>query len=238
MPDRITPEGLIDPFSAGKDAAEKKLARYFGKTFKGQKLEMVELLQIADPVDPGLDFWKMWLDELNAQVPGMLGSFAEEAALVSIEITGIGVEWDFILESTQEWASSYGFDLVKGINDNSRKFLQKALKDFYAAETRDRAALIQRINSAPWWGPVRAEMIGITEASRGFEQGQILYAQELQKIGVETDPVWHTNNDDLVCPICMPNNQKRESEGWTVAEVPGHPRCRCWTTLEVVEDDA
>ena len=58
--------------------------------------------------------------------------------------------------------------------------------------------------------------------------------KELAAQGIEMIEVWNTNNDELVCDICEPLNQKEKGDGWDESDgPPAHVRCRCWTNHEL-----
>jgi ribosomal protein S2 len=83
------------------------------------------------------------------------------------------------------------------------------------------------------FGPVRAEIIAITEVTRAAVEGERAMVAEVAKQGIQMVAVWNTNNDEIVCPICAPLNQKKQGEAWTFPP-PAHPRCRCWLNHDFV----
>jgi SPP1 gp7 family putative phage head morphogenesis protein len=82
--------------------------------------------------------------------------------------------------------------------------------------------LIESLDSL--YGPVRAEMIAVTETTRAAVQGQAALVDELNKEGIVMVATFLTSEDETVCPICAPLNGKQVDE----SEFPPlHPRCRC-----------
>ena len=147
-----------------------------------------------------------------------------------MERSGIGVDYDDVLNLSSKWASDYGFELVTNINANSQRALQAALQDFYSGKL-DYNGVVNNISG--YFSPVRAEMIASTEISRGFSQGGELYEQQLRQMGYNTDIIWYTQEG--ACEICKPNHkQLKRRNGWTVAGVPAHPRCRCWEEVLIL----
>ncbi len=232
MPHRVSLSGNTDQSEAEKDAEEIEVAAFFGEQFEIQLAELEALLDPNNPEMPPESFWEKWRAIFLAFLTPKLAEWAIEAARAEILASGIGVSVEAIIAAANNWASTFGFNLVTGINESSRQLLQRELVNFFQSTEPSLEALITRLT--PQFGAVRAEMIAITEVTRGFEQGTLIYTDELRKIGIGTDLRWHTFQDERVCPICVPNEGKLRSEGWTVSEIPAHPRDRCWTTIEVI----
>jgi hypothetical protein len=99
--------------------------------------------------------------------------------------------------------------------------------------------LESRLSSA--YGPVRAEMISVTEITRAAEQGENGAIGLLlgDNPGIEREDIWQTSQDDRVCLVCGPLNDRKAGgyDGnqpyWTHpdsgarVQIPAHPRCRC-----------
>ena len=133
------------------------------------------------------------------------------------------------------FSETHVFGLVKDLNLSSQKHLQKSLTNFFNTPEDLRSVDDLAANIATRFGATRAENIAITEVTRGFERGKEIDQEELARLGIKTEPRWHTKRDEEVCIICRPNEDLLKSEGWTAAGIPAHPRDRCWTTIEVVE---
>jgi hypothetical protein len=80
------------------------------------------------------------------------------------------------------------------------------------------------------FGPVRAEMISVTEITRAASQGEQQVAKELADAGINMIPIWQTNEDEIVCEICMPRNEQEITDNFYP---PAHPRCRCWVNYKL-----
>ena len=131
-----------------------------------------------------------------------------------------------------QWAQSYSHELVKGITDTTQKIINDALTNFFE-QSMTRADLEKMISDA--FGPVRTEMIAVTEVTRAATEAEIEVGEELADEGILMIAIWKTRNDELVCPICGPLNEK-PADGYTgkrrpywgnVGAPPAHPRCRC-----------
>lgn len=200
-----------------QEAAYAKLIAKLLKAYGGRLLE-----KLGDPPDlSNLDqsFW----DEEAKELVKNLSPFGEQvfldAALRLMETTPLGVDWALVNERAVEWASRYTYDLVRGINQTTRGTLQRTLTDYFNLGLT-REDLEGRIR--PLFGPVRAEMIAVTEVTRAASEGEQALARELHEQGIDMIPVWQTNNDELVCPQCGPKHDQPIRDD---IFPPEHPRC-------------
>lgn len=220
-----------------RDELERRLARVVAKE---QRAELEKLLKLlGDPpvmsnVPP--EYWLNGFNAIQAAVMPILEEvFIDQAEIVMRKIK-ISVEWDTVNEDAARWARQYSYELVKKLTEKSREGLRQAVEDYYRSNLTlgDLQKRLER-----WFGPVRAEMISITEITRAAVEGELNLARRLegQNANLRMVAYWVTNNDERVCPICGPRNDTRQGEGWTVPP-PAHPRCRCWVRHEVEVKDA
>ena len=213
-----------------RDELERQLARKLGGLQRAQLGRLLEAL--GDP--PKIDnvpssFW----DEVGRELAGIIAPFLEDIYLQQakrlMEKNPVGVDWALVNEKAIEWASRYTFDLVRNINTVSRRAIQKAVSAYF-----ERGQTIGDLEKAlsGLFGPVRAEMIAVTEITRAASQGEMSFVDDLKAMGIEMIVKWATNRDELVCPICAPRNGKKQGDGWD-APPPAHPRCRCWLNSEL-----
>uniref|UniRef100_A0A6M3JC47 Putative portal protein n=1 Tax=viral metagenome TaxID=1070528 RepID=A0A6M3JC47_9ZZZZ len=221
--------GLVDPNSDAKDAAERRLQRLLRERLDGQLNEVMDAL--GDPPDIwrlGPAFWETQTGLLLAPVRGVLESMARDSAERLMVKQAVGVSWDLVAERAADWARKYGFDLVKGITDTTAKMTGK----YVARYIEEQGQTIGDLQAAltPWFGPVRAEKISVTEVTRAFAQGELDVVQAAKDAGMEMRQIFHTERDDLVCIVCEPlDNQETD-------EIPPlHPLCRCWLSHEWVK---
>ncbi len=156
----------------------------------------------------------------QAVTPTLETTFLTAAQTLS-ENVGIGLDWTLVNQRAADWASRYTYDLVRGATDNSRRFLQQAVSDFYNGSI-DNAHLQTRI--ARVFGPARASGIAVTEVTRASVEGDKATVDELARLGLTMEGFWDTVSDGHVCAICDGNNGKPCSQ---VGYPPGHPKCRC-----------
>jgi len=216
------------PDLPGRNDWERKLARLLGRYFQGRLADLIE--QLGDP--PNLNNvsqeWYDSLDEVQVPLVDVLEAIYLDSAKMLLDTQRIGTDWGLVNARAVEWARQYGFGLVKDINTTTRSNLQSIIPGFFEESGRTIGDLKQSLSGT--FGPVRAEMIAITETTRAASEGQLWLEDELRKDGIATYRVWQTNRDETVCPICAPRHGKRIEDGQLP---PAHPRCRCWWNLEV-----
>jgi len=216
---------------------EAQYARLMAKLLKAYGGRLLE--KLGDPPDlknlPA-DFWD---DEANRLVE-VLSPFGKrvylDAARELMKQTRIEVDWNVINENAAKWSRQHtGGWLARKINDTTRDTIEleiRRLKESIPAYFERQMTigdLEQRLQENGLFGPVRAEMIAVTEVTRAASEGEQEMARELAAAGIEMVPVWQTNNDELVCEICEPKNERPIKD----AEYPpAHPRCRCWVNYE------
>ena len=224
----------LDPFAEVRDDDERRLLRLLKARLNGQFDDVMGLL--GDP--PDLNnltdaFWNTEAGKMLADVRPELERLAMRATVAASVAATIPVIWDeaVIFAEAARWAASYGYDLIRGITDNTRRGVQEAVRRFI--ETPGRTIGQLRDELTPMFNERRAQTIAVTETTRSYAEGTELVRQELDRGGIRMEETWQTSNDERVCPVCGPNDGKRKSEGWTVTGAPAHPNCRCWITLEL-----
>jgi hypothetical protein len=175
---------------------------------------------------------EFWIKENGRMINELSGEmefiYLQQAEALSRSLP-IGVDWGLVNESAVTWANRYTFDLVSGINRTSQQALQKAVSSYFE-QGWTIGDLESRIGNI--YAPYRSEMIAVTEVTRAAAQGEMSITDELRKQGVNMIPIWQTNEDELVCPLCGPLNDKERGDGWTDPP-PRHPRCRCFVNHEL-----
>ena len=132
------------------------------------------------------------------------------------------MDWRLVNEQVQKWSKQYTFDLVNGINDTSRNFLQGSLSEWISSG-QPLDELISTLE--PMFGSVRASMIAATEITRCFAEGN---QETWRQSGVVDGVRWLTAEDELVCPICAPLDGQTADLSKGFDGPPAHPNCRCY----------
>lgn len=217
-----------------RDEWEQKLATALARLGSRQRERVIAAL--GDPPDLNNlspEFWNETTTEMRGEIYTVLEKiFLESANNMLVDFPSIGVDWTLINERAAQWARQYTYDLVRGINQNTRAALQQKVASYF----EDGLTIGDlRETIAPLFGSVRAEIIATTEVTRAAVNGELEIARGLREQGIQMIEVWNTRKDEIVCPICAPRNGKRRGDGWDVPP-PGHPRCRCWLAHEFKED--
>lgn len=229
MPSRVNLDGVRDPDALEKDRAEARWANGLAGVLSDQYDDLAGVLDPSAPANPPADWWEKWRLALVASLGVGLLDLSHAAAQSAVERYGIGVDWDAVLQSSQQWATQYSYELVRGINATSQAALQRMIQQYYSGSV-DYDTLLNMLASQ--YGPTRAASIAATEVTRGFEQGVEIYQQELGRMGIQADRIWYTV--DGGCPICRPFHGRLKSEGWSAGPPPVHPNCKCYTEVVVL----
>lgn len=155
----------------------------------------------------------------------------ERMALVAAATTyaalPVGVDWALVALDAAEWATTYSYDLVTGLNEYSQKVLRQKVPQFI--DTPGQTIGDLRRELTPTFGPQRAESIAVTEVTRAYGEGERMMAARAQEAGLELTAYWQTVKDEKVCPLCAPLDgqpQNRWAELSPGADwVPRHPGC-------------
>lgn len=221
-----------------RDEIERRLARVIGREQRAALNELLKLLgnpPLLENVPP--EYWETGFKQLASAIePELVNIYMEQAQAFLSEIP-IGVSWDAINTGASEYARTYGYDLVREIAQNTQngvaeilRLLQEEIPAFYE-EGLSLGELEARLSR--WFGPVRAEMIAVTETTRAATEAERAVVEQIySESGVRMIPYWNTENDELVCPICGPRDNKPITDG---KFPPAHPRCRCWATHRMPE---
>lgn len=183
---------------------------------------------------------KKYFDEIKERlidvVLSPISTAAAKAAVEAAEIAfsmGLGIDWNLVNNAAIYTASIYTYDFVSRMTESMQAHLAMAITDSVALG-EPLSALIDRV--ADVFGRSRAEAIGITETTRIFSQANVEYWKRTRMLS----KVWVTANDELVCDICGPQDQKVipiDETGFNgvfsgvkvdVPYPPAHVRCRCY----------
>lgn len=223
-----------------REEMEGRLARALGKLQRSQLARLIEYLGDPPRVENVPEsFWQEIGQELLEVLRPFLASlYQAQAAEMLAAMPAIGVDWALVHEAAATWARQHAGQLVAGINAHTREALGRAVSGFFE-DGLTRGELEGQL--AGLFGPVRAEMIAVTEVTRAAAEGQQGLVSEVAAQGIEMVDAWSTRNDELVCPICGPLHG-RDADGYDAGRVPywihpvtgvrygkppAHPRCRC-----------
>lgn len=130
-------------------------------------------------------------------------------------------DYRLLNEAAYRYAERHTFELVGGITDTSKRALQREFAEWIESG-EPLPKLTERIK--PLYGPVRANMIAVTEITRAYADSNVMAWREL---GVDAQK-WQTTVDEDVCEICAPKHGQEYQLGDPDGTPPGHVNCRCW----------
>lgn len=173
-------------------------------------------------------------DELRAALGPEI---AQITTAQMIGLAGAGVSFDVALVSAEAVAASRAItaELAMTLDRTTRRLVGEATASFFQTPGMTRGDLEALLE--PAFGPVRAEMIAVTEVTRASSEATNMHQRMLAAEGIYMRRVWITMHDELVCQICGPLNGQPE-EVWFARfpdGPPAHPRCRCDQALTVQE---
>lgn len=137
--------------------------------------------------------------------------------------------WELANQAAAEWALSYGYELVRGILDTTRDWLQLQIAE-YVNNSQTIGELIQRIQAGSGYSEARAHRIGVTEITRAFQMGSVA---AWRASGVIEHKQVRVNEDEKVCPICSAKSGKIYELDDPEGDPPFHVSCRCWSVPKV-----
>ena len=224
------------PDVVNRDAKEAALAKAVSKEFS---IAVKELLILFPEMEEfiatvPIEFWTaQQIALVSAIAPQLLNIYVAQAETMIDDLVIYGVDWALVNEAAADWASTYTFDLVGGINNTSRAALQKLIPAFFE-EGMTLAQLRDRLSSI--YGPTRAELIASTETTRAASEGEQEVSKRLAEQGINMQPIWLTMEDEIVrqCPVCWPKNNKKIGVEIPDEYPPAHPRCRCSVVYEMI----
>ena len=225
------------PDVLNRDELEEELARAVAGKFAKQRRELIALLGVPPNMyNVPMDFWANGGKEMRAAIEPILEKVYLQQAMTVVDTATIGFDWALVNADAIDWVSTYTFELAEGItrttiNGTQKKVRQVIQQFFDEGLTMPQTIARMRQQLAGIYGPVRAEMIAITEVTRAAAEGERQAAALIEReSGVKMVPTWQTSNDELVCPICGPKHDKVITDG---EFPPAHPRCRCWVAYEL-----
>ncbi len=158
---------------------------------------------------------------------------------------GVRTSWEVWDRAAADMARRYRFDLIKDLNESTRRQLGRAVAEWIESEDAFPALVkkVRRILPArkpPGTVRDRAQLIATTEVTRIYADSRLagMQAAGLRRMR------WRTAEDELVCPLCGPLGAADGGRGAVgdaaagrfvdpvtgraVRPPPRHPGCRCW----------
>jgi SPP1 gp7 family putative phage head morphogenesis protein len=208
-------------------AAEEALRRKLQAVLQAQRARVAQAIADGEEID-----WNELMAELRAVMTPALAAAATQQAVIYAAALNIPLDIAKVNVAAWAWATSYSYELIKGITDTTQALVSQVTAQFIATPGMTVGDIVAALE--PTFGPVRAQMIAVTETTRAYSQANRVTQEMLREMGIETVLIWQTEKDDKVCDICGPLDGLPEPEWGGVGEPPAHVNCRCWTTSKVV----
>lgn len=207
---------------------ERKLARVIAKDLRGELDKLMGYL--GDPPDLSrvpAEYWNNGWRGIQKDVePILVATFIQQAE-AAMNTMGVGVDWAVVNTTAANWARNHSAEVLQQLFNRTYEGVSATVPQYFEQGwgIRELRTALER-----WHSPLRAGMIAVTETTRAAVEGERAYVDQLQKeTGAGMVPIWMTANDDRVCPICGPRDEKPITNG---KYPPAHPRCRCGVGYE------
>jgi hypothetical protein len=238
-----------EPGRRRKEAAEYRLyaavMRYFRRQEKRIRARLEAWFPERKSMYDGMFDDAFSDEEAYAAILRVIMASAQDGVALFGEMTNIGLDYTLVNTQAADWARRYTFDLVKGIDNTTRKALQDAIGAFVDVPG---FTIRDVVNLLPY-SEKRALGIATTEITRAYSRSEQLASDALKKEfpGVSVIDTWYTNVDDRVCELCQWLDSKTvpagepfyEPEGiYADGYPPRHTKCRCWhkVTTRIIND--
>jgi hypothetical protein len=211
-------------------AAEEALRLQLQAVLQAQRARIAQAIADGAEID-----WDAIAAELRGVIAPALASAATSQAVAYAAGLNIPLDIAKINVAAWAWANQYSYELVSGINATTQALVSQVTAQFIATPGMTVGDIVAALETT--FGPIRAQMIAVTETTRAYSQANRITQAMLREMGVETVLIWQTEKDDKVCELCGPLDGLPETEWGGAGEPPAHVNCRCWTTSKVVRRD-
>lgn len=229
IPWRYDIRGIRDPNADAKDRTEAELLALILVILAGQRVEIHEAIEEIGEVPDTL--WVKLKTRLADRVRPVLQVAAWTAALRLLGRLLRRIPFAQTLASfaVEEWAWEYTASLTTMLMGITQGAVDGLLT---TGETP-----IGSTDLDFYFSRARADEISVTQTTEAFTGGERAVVTIADEYGLQTEAVWHTMRDELVCEVCAPRDGEPEGE-WGI--MPGfpplHERCRCWVTYAGIGD--
>ena len=182
---------------------------------------------LQDAAEAGADFGRQ---QIETAVYGV-------AVKRTAQIDPGAVDWTQANNDAAQWATEYGYQLIRGITDTTRARVASEIR-YFVDNSITINQLRDRLMSGSLFSRVRAGAIAVTETTRAFAEGA---TRAWERSGVVEGREWLTANDEISCIYCRPLHGKIAKLGEPfpggVMNPPRHVNCRCSVAPVVIGDD-
>jgi SPP1 gp7 family putative phage head morphogenesis protein len=215
----------------GRRAAERELERNVQDAFDEFASEALEAVEEKRQPDYG----PLELALQSALIPFLVGQYTEQTLRVSADM-GVAFDPAMINVDAANWARQYAGQLITDLMGTTRESVGEIIASFIESPGMTQGDLVKLLEKP--FGEVRAKMIATTETTASYSEATNEVQRLMAEAGVQMTRIWHTRNDERVCPICGPLDGTPESVwGQQFPNGPAaHPNCRCSVGLSQQPD--
>jgi len=239
LPPMLKRRDRREPGRLAKESMEDKLTIAIRRKFKEQYIKIIEYLtmrfperkDIIKPTDPLDDIFEDD-DKFTADIIKLLYVAGRGGVELFRNSVSIGLDYSLVNDRALDWAGSYAGELIKGVNETSKKLVGNAIQRFISTPGFTLGDISSQLNDI--FGVERARTIAVTETTRSYAEGERLAGLMMKEEypDVKVIKTWFTNRDDIVCEICsaMDGEEVEIDKPFSggVDAPPAHVKCRCF----------
>ncbi len=181
---------------------------------------------LQDVAEAGADFGRRQIET------AVYGTAAKREA----RIDPGAVDWTQANNDAAQWATEYGYQLIRGITDTTRARVATEIR-YFVDNSITINQLRDRLMTGSLFSRVRAAAIAVTETTRAYAEGA---TRAWERSGVVEGREWITANDEISCIYCRPLHGQIAKLGEPfqggVMNPPRHVNCRCAVVPVVIGD--
>ena len=216
---------------------ERRLTRKLESFFEGQLARIIASIEEQfKSFQPG--FWddeEQWMwNEMSEDFVGILIHGTNGGINALPENVLPLVDRDIINMAMIDFARKYRNEWLFKITETSRAFVEKSIQEWLVSG-KPLNDLVKALANPDvgMFNKLRAERIAVTETTRLFAMGNKM---AWEQTGYVEEFRWMTANDERVCEICGPNDNKLFPLSQLADLIPAHVNCRYYS-LPVVNVD-
>jgi len=246
LPDEVKRRDRREPRASDKERMEDRMTAVVKRHFKRQRAKFEEWCNHyfwdrkgvpATILPPGFDdLWDDDEDDFVAALIRLILTGASAGVELFEDEINIGLDYTLVNDRAAKWARKHALKIAGDIDERTSSLAQSAIADFISTPGMTVGDMFTRLETV--FDEKRAHMVGITETTRAYAQGQKLAADELREQfpDVHLTKTWYTNADEKVCPFCDELDGMTvdhdmtfyEPDGYNDGNPPAHVNCRCW----------
>lgn len=216
-----------------RQGLERELQRQLERAFRVQRQRLLEALPDASRRADLARLPAQVFDAFERDLTALLDTLLTQVFIAAAEFFNKELQFGIASERLQrladEWADTYAPQLAAQLTRSTREHLSRAGSKLPGMPLTRRMVL--RL-LALTLSVARAHTIARTEVTNAVSAGEERVQDDLQRAGARVEPLWFTQLDERVCPICGPRHGKLQGDGWQ-KRPPVHPRCRCYVGYRI-----